>query len=100
MQEMDKVYASLEYKLNKLRETWVSVAQNLVQTEHFKFVVNILTALSEAVDGATSALGLFGTVSVAVLIRQVAKSVGEVKFRELTSAPTYTLVETRNELAA
>lgn len=100
MQEMDKVYASLEYKLNKLRETWVSVAQNLVQTEHFKFVVNILTALSEAVDGATSALGLFGTVSVAVLIRQVAKSVGEVKIRELTSAPTYTLVETRNELAA
>lgn len=99
MQEMDKVYDSLEYKLNKFQETWVGVAQNLIQTDQFKFIVDTFTALSGAVDGVTSALGLFGTTSVAVLIGQVAKSVGGAKIRELP-APTYTLVATRNELAA
>lgn len=99
MQEMDKVYDSLEYKLNKFQETWVGVAQNMIQTDQFKSIVDTFTALSGAVDGATSALGLFGTASVAILIGQVAKSVGGAKIRELP-APTYTLVATRNKLAA
>lgn len=100
MQEMDEVYDSLEYKLNKFQETWVGVAQNLIQTDQFKFMVDTLTALSGAVDGVTSALGLFGTAAVAVLIGQVVKSVGRPKIEGFQTVPTYTLVVTRSELAA
>lgn len=100
MQEMEKVYDSLEYKLNKFQETWVGVAQNLIDTDQFKLVVDVFTALSSAVEFATDKLGLFGTAAVAVFGTQLIKSVGGAEIRGLPSAPTYTLVVTRNELAA
>lgn len=79
MQEMEKVYDSLDYKLNQFKETWVGVAQNLIQTDQFKGVVDVLTALSCVVEEVTSALGLFGTAAVTVLGSQVVKSVGQPK---------------------
>lgn len=100
MQEMEKVYDSLEYKLNKFQETWVGVAQNLVQTDQFKFVVDFFTGLSGAVEGATSALGLFGTAAVAVLVGQVAKSVGGAKIRGLPCAHVYLSSDWSSEPAA
>lgn len=102
MQEMEKVYDSIEYRLNKLHETWVGVAQNLIQTDQFKFVVDVFTSIANVIDGVTGTLGLFGTAFSAVMIGQVAKSVGGAEIRGLltTTVPTYTLAVTRNELAA
>ena len=103
MQEMEKVYDSLEYKLNKFQETWVGVAQNLIDTDQFKLVVDFFNGLSDAVQVATDWLGLFGTAAVTVLGIQVAKSVSRPEiegFMTNMTVLTYTLVVTRNELAA
>ena len=97
--EMEKIYDSLEYKLNQFQETWVGVAQNLIDTDQFKLVVDFFNGLSGAMQIATDWLGLFGTAAVAVLGVQVVKSVGRPKMTGCT-VPTYALVVTRNELAA
>lgn len=100
MQEMEKVYDSIEYRLNQLGETWVGVAQNLINTDQFKIVVSILTKLSELVDGLTSALGLFGTAAVAAFGVQLVKSVGRPKFEGPQTVPTYAPAATRTSFAA
>lgn len=102
--EMEKIYNSLEYKLNALKETWVGVAQNLFQTDGLKVVVDGLTALSGIIDGLTSGLGLFGTVGLAMAIAGLIRfrtTVGRPKMTGfIMIVPTYALVVTRNELAA
>lgn len=98
--EMEKVYDSLEYRLNQFKETWVGVSQNLIQTDQFKFVVDFFNSLSSGIESATGALGLFGTATVVALGGRLLKSVGGSKIRGILTAPTYTLVVTRNELAA
>lgn len=65
MKEMEKVYDSLEYKLNQLKETWVGVSQNLADDRALKVAVDGLTALSNIVDFLTEHLGLLGTIGVA-----------------------------------
>ena len=74
MQEMEKVYNSLEYKLNQLKETWVSVAQNLIDTDQFKLVVDFFMALSSFVDLVTDKIGLFGTALAGVGIAAFIKN--------------------------
>lgn len=74
MQEMEKVYDSLEYKLNKLRETWVGVAQNLIDSDQFKLVVDFFTELSSWVEWTTDKLGLFGTALAGVGITAFIKN--------------------------
>lgn len=71
--EMDKIKQSLEYKLNELKETWVGVAQNLFDISSIGVVIDALTMLSEAFDGLTKHTGLFGSVSLVLLISQFAK---------------------------
>ena len=71
--EMSKIEQSLEYKLNALKETWVSVSQNLFDTDGLAIVIDALTTLSGAIDTLTEHTGLFGTVSLVVLITQLNK---------------------------
>lgn len=103
--EMEKIYNSLEYKLNALKETWVGVAQNLFQTDDISMVITALTKLSELIDTITGTLGVFGSVAVAGVIAwliRLRNTVGRPKMTGfiIMIAPTYALVVTRNELSA
>lgn len=73
MKEMEKVYDSLEYKLNQLKETWVGVSQNLVDDRALKVAVDGLTALSNIVDFLTEHLGLLGTVGIVAAVGYLTK---------------------------
>lgn len=78
--EMEKIYDSLEYKLNAFRETWVGVAQDLSNDDSLKGVIDLLTALSSGISGVTDTLGLFGVAAVAAFGVKFVKSVGRPKF--------------------
>lgn len=71
--EMAKVMDSVEYRFNALKETWTGVAQNLVETDDMKTVIAFFQSLSNVVDAATEALGLFGTMAVAGTIATLSR---------------------------
>ena len=56
--EMETVRSSLSYKLNALKETWVGVAQNLIDRGTVGTAIDFLTKMSEAVDGLTKHVNL------------------------------------------
>ncbi len=62
--EMAVIMDSLDYKLNRLSETGVGIAQNLFQREDMKTIVDGLTQIGNVVDTVTGKLGLFGTIGV------------------------------------
>lgn len=76
--EMNVIVDSLDYKLNRLKETWgTGIAQNLFEREDMKSLLNFLTKLGEGFDALTSKIGLFGTIGVGAGvfgIRQIVKN--------------------------
>ena len=60
--EMAIAMDSIDYKLNKLKETGTGVAQNLFGREEMKSVLDMLTALGNALDWVTDKFGLFGSL--------------------------------------
>ena len=62
--EFEMVTDTVEYKLNKLRETWTGVAVNLFDSKQMGMAVDVLNAISGAVDALTDKLGLLGTAAV------------------------------------
>lgn len=92
--EMEKIEQSLEYKLNALQETWVSVAQNLFQTDDMKLVVDGLTGISKAVDFLTARLGLFGTIGVATAISLIVKFRASLASLQTTVMPVVNAIKT------
>lgn len=104
MQEMEKVYDSLEYKLNTFQETWVGVAQALLNDDLLKFIMDVGNGISSVVASITKGLGLVGTGGLALLTKELfnlATSAGRPNVYGFTMiVPAYTLVVTRNEPAA
>ena len=64
MDEMEIIYESLDYKMNRLKETGVGIAQNLFAREDIAVVIDGLTDLANAIDFVTEKLGLFKTVGI------------------------------------
>lgn len=64
MQEMETIYQSIEYHLNKLKETGTGIAQNLFQSDDMKTFIDLLTKLAEALDFVTNKAGLLGTIGL------------------------------------
>lgn len=64
MQEMETIYQSVEYHLNKLKETGTGIAQNLFQSDDMKTFIDLLTKLAEALDFVTDKAGLLGTIGL------------------------------------
>lgn len=62
--EMSVVIDSLDYKLNRLKETTTGIAQSLFQREDMKSAVDGLTSVMNVVEQIISKLGLFGTIGV------------------------------------
>lgn len=75
MEEMNIIYDSLDYKLNRLSQTGVSIAQNLFQRDAMKGAIDIATTFAEALDSLTDKIGLVGTIGatsgIALFIRNL-----------------------------
>lgn len=74
MQEMEKVYDSLEYKLNRFQEIWVGVAQSLLNSDALKLGVDVINGLSSAIAGLIERLGPLGTALAGVGIAAFIKN--------------------------
>lgn len=57
---------SIDYKLNKVKETGTGIAQNLFGREDIKTVLDVLGSLGNALDWITEKIGLFGTVGIGI----------------------------------
>ena len=77
--EMSVIMDSLDYKLNKNKETWTGVSQNLFQRDDMKAIVDAFTSIGEAVDFATDKLGLFGTIGLGAGLLASFKNAGREK---------------------
>ena len=64
--EMSIIMDSLEYKINRLKETGVGIWQGFLDRGDVGQVVDGLTTILEAVQKVTDALGLLGTAGVAI----------------------------------
>lgn len=59
--EMGIVEKSIDYKLNRLRETWVGTAQNLVDRGTIGSIIDFLNSVSEGIGFVLDKLGLVPT---------------------------------------
>ena len=62
--EMAVAMDSVEYKLNRLKETGTGIAQNLFGREEMKSIIDALTKVGEAFDWLTDKIGLFGSIGL------------------------------------
>ena len=62
--EMSIVESSIDYKLNKLQQTWVGTVQNLVDRGDIGAIIDAFTSLSEAIGWVVDNLGLLGTTAI------------------------------------
>lgn len=75
--EMSIIMDSVDYKLNKLKETGTGIAQNLFGREEMKSVIDALTKVGEAFDWLTDKIGLFGTLGAGAGIFAGFKNIGK-----------------------
>lgn len=61
---MSIVESSIDYKLNKLQQTWVGTVQNLVDRDDIGAIIDAFTSLSEAIGWVVDNLGLLGTTAI------------------------------------
>jgi hypothetical protein len=74
--EMGIIEQSIEYKINRLKETGVGVFQNLFQRQDIGVFVDGLTLVLNVVDGLSSALGTLGTMLTTIGITAFIKNLG------------------------
>lgn len=75
--EMAVAMDSIDYKLNKVKETGTGIAQNLFGTEDMKIILDTIGSIGNGIDWLTNKLNLFGTIGVGGLgigITQFVKS--------------------------
>lgn len=64
MEEMNVIFESADYKLNRLKETGIGIGQNLINSDGMKASIDTVYAFARAIDFLTGKLGLFGTLSI------------------------------------
>lgn len=79
MEEMEIIYDSLDYKLNKTKETATGISQNLFGREDMKMVVDIFNDFLGLLDKVTEKIGLFGTIGLGAGLFASFKGAGRVK---------------------
>lgn len=62
--EMSIIEQSIDYKLNRFQQTWVGIAQNLIDHGDIGKIIDAGTKLSEIIGTITDKLGLLGTVGL------------------------------------
>ena len=63
--EMSVAMDSIDYKLNKVKETGTGIAQNLFAREDMKSILDIISSLGSGLDWLTEKLGLIGSIELA-----------------------------------
>lgn len=63
--EMAVAMDSIDYKLNKVKETGTGIAQNLFGREEMKSILDVISSLGNGIDWLTDKFGLFGTIGLA-----------------------------------
>ncbi len=81
--EMSVIMDSIDYKVNRLKETTTGVAQNLFKRSDMKTVVDGLTSVMNVIDKLTSKLGLFGSIGLGAGLFAGLKNVGRDKMYSL-----------------
>ena len=76
--EMEIIENSLDFRLNRLKETGVGIAQNLFQRDDMKGVVDFATAFLEIIDKITEKIGLFGTIGAGAGIFAFIKNLSQL----------------------
>lgn len=74
--EMSVIMDSIDYKVNRLKETTTGVAQNLFKRSDMKTVVDGFTSVMNVIDSLTSKLGLFGSIGLGAGLFAGWKNVG------------------------
>ena len=98
MEEMDKVYESVDYHLNNFKETLVGISQNSVTTEFINDILDIGTKGLELLDGYLSKFGAVKGVIVPLISTVLAfKGKGGDKMISLVIMP---FLHYNNELCA
>lgn len=77
--EMSVIMDSIDYKVNRLKETSTGVAQNLFKREDMKIVVDGFTSIMNVIDKLTSKLGLFGSIGLGTGIFAGVKNIGKCR---------------------
>lgn len=76
MQEMSIIEESLEFKLNKLKETGVGVSQNVFSQKEISGIITALTKLLEVIDNLTKKVGGLGTAFTGLMAYKGLRGVG------------------------
>ena len=95
MEAMNGIFDSVDYKLNRLKETGVGIGQNLFGGDDMKASIDILNKFAEAVDFLTGKLGLFGTVGAGLGIGAFIQNLDWLKCRAAKIAQIFWLVQYR-----
>lgn len=62
--EMAIITESAEYKLNRLKQTGVGIAQNVFDSDMVKGSIDGINKFAEAIDFLTKKIGLLGTIGL------------------------------------
>lgn len=81
--ELETALDSIEVKWGQLKQTGVSIAQNLFKRDDMKTVVDGLTSVMNVIDSLTSKLGLFGSIGLGAGLFTGWKNVGGDKMYSL-----------------
>ena len=81
--EMAVAMDSLDYKLNKVKETGTGIAQNLFGNEDIKSIIDILNSFMGVLDNVTEKFGLLGTIGLGAGLFAGLKNVGRDKMYSL-----------------
>ena len=77
--ELSVAMDSIDYKLNKVKETGTGIAQNLFAREDIKSVLDVIGSLGNGLDWITEKLGLFGSLAAGAGLFAGLKNVGSPK---------------------
>lgn len=77
--EMSVAMDSIDYKLNRVKETGTGIAQNLFSREDMKTVLDTIYSLGNGLDWLTDKFGLFKTIGLGTSIFAIFKNVDYLK---------------------
>lgn len=95
MEEMEVIYDSMEYKLNRLSQTGVGIFQNLIDSDAVKLVIDSLTGILTVVDKLTESFGGLGTAGGVAFAALATQNKGWTNY---TVVDSYALIGLKREL--
>lgn len=83
--EMSVAMDSIDYKLNKVKETGTGIAQNLFANEDMKSILDIISSLGNGLDWLTEKLGLLKSIGFGASAIAGAKGLGLTNYVTIMS---------------